>query len=117
MPDNIVRQPVNAVPRPLRHFRKALRLSLVLERVAREIDPTPMHIGFHDDVDATDAIERDFDVFVFPPVALEGHVVSQFEGFEVLVAFGKDEIFVFFEGGNDLEGFGGFLPGVVVNCE
>lgn len=33
-----------------------------------------MDIGFHDDVDATDAVKRDFHVFVFAPVTHAGHV-------------------------------------------
>jgi hypothetical protein len=44
-------------------------------------------------------------------------VFPEFESLEILVAFCEDEVFVVGEGGDGLDGVGGLLPRVVVNCE
>jgi hypothetical protein len=111
MPDHIVRQAIHAVSSALRHLRETLGFSLVLEGVAREVDAGAVHVGFDDDVDAADAVEGDFFVFVGSPVAHEGHVFAV--GGELLVAFCEDDGFG--KGGGEGETFGGFLPGVVVD--
>ena len=59
MPNNIIRQPPNPIPRSLRHSRKALRIGLILERVGGEIDAGAVDVGFDEDVDAADAVEGD----------------------------------------------------------
>lgn len=38
MPDNVIRQAVNTISRPLCHLRKSFRLGLVFKGVAGEID-------------------------------------------------------------------------------
>jgi hypothetical protein len=111
MPDHIIRQPINAIPGPLRHLSKALRLGLILKRIAREINSRTMHICFYDDVHAADAVEGHFVVFVCAPVAELGHVAPV--GGVLLVAFCEDDVFG--EGGGEVQAFGGFLPGVVVD--
>jgi hypothetical protein len=111
MPNHVIRQPINTIPGPLRHLCEALRLGLVLERIAWEVDPRPMDIRFEDDVDAADAVERYHLVRVFVPVPHFGHVFAVRVVF--FVAFGKDHVFG--EGGGEFETFGGFLPGVVVD--
>lgn len=110
MPNDIIWQPVDTITRPLCHFGEALRLGLVLESIARKVDARPMHVSLHNDADAADAVERNLKVFIFTPVALESHMVAEFVGFEVLVAFSEDEILVSLELGNNFESFGGFLP-------
>jgi hypothetical protein len=111
MPDHIIWQPINAIPRPLRHLRKAFRLRLILKRIAREINATAMYVCFDDDVHAANAVERYLLVFVCAPVAELSHVASV--GGVLLVAFCKDDVVR--KGGSELEAFGGFLPGVVVD--
>jgi hypothetical protein len=102
MPDHIIRQPINAIPSSLRHLSKALGLGLILKRIAREINSRTMHICFYDDVHAADACA---------PVAELGHVAPV--GGVLLVAFCEDDVFG--EGGGEVQAFGGFLPGVVVD--
>ena len=43
-----------------------------------------MHVGFHENVDAADAVERDFEVLVVAPVAHARHVLAV--GFVFFVA-------------------------------
>lgn len=111
MPDDIIRQSIDPIPRSLRHLRKALRLSLILERIRGEIDTAAMHIRLDDDVDAANAIEGHFLVLVGARIAGEGHVFAV-RG-ELLVAFCEDDGFG--ECGSEGETLRGFLPGVVVD--
>lgn len=69
-----------------------------------------MYVRLDDDVDAANAVEGYHFVFVFAPVAHLGHVFSV--GCVLLVAFCENDVFG--EGGGQFEGFGGFLPRVVV---
>ena len=74
MPHDIIRQPDDLVPGALRHLREALGFGLVFKGVAGEVDAGAMHVGFDEDVDAADAVELDFFVFVLTPVAHACHV-------------------------------------------
>lgn len=74
MPDDVIRQTVDAVPGPLCHLGEALRLGLVLECVGGEVDAGAVDVGFDDDVDAADAVEGDFFVRVVVSVTHFGHV-------------------------------------------
>jgi hypothetical protein len=89
MPHHIVWQSIHSISGPLCHLGKALRLRLILKRVAREVDARAVNICFDNDVHAADAIEGDLLVLVPPPVAHEGHVFAIC--WELLVAFGKDD--------------------------
>ena len=111
MPDDIIRQSINPIPCPLRHLGKALGLSLVLERIAREIDPRSMHIRFENNVDTADAVKRYPLILIFFPVSHFGHVFAV--RVVLFVAFSKDHVFG--KGGGEFETFWGFLPGIVVD--
>jgi len=70
-----------------------------------------MHIGFENDVDAADAVERYPLVLVFFPVPHFGHVFAV--RVVLFVAFSKDHVFG--EARGEFETFRGFLPGIVVD--
>jgi hypothetical protein len=74
MPNNIIRQPINPIPSPLGHFRKPFSFCLVFERVSGEVYTAAVDVCFDENVDAADAVEWDFDVFVFAPVSHFCHV-------------------------------------------
>ena len=76
VPDDVVGQSVDAVAGPLGHFGEALGLGLVLECVGGEVDAGAVHVGFHDDVDAADAVQGDLLMRVGVAVAHLGHVLS-----------------------------------------
>lgn len=91
MPDNIIRQAIDIIPRSFRHLGESLCLSLIFKGVAREVDTGAMDVGFDEDVDAADAIEGHFDIFVAVAVAEDGHVFA-FSGV-LFVAFCKNGVF------------------------
>ena len=84
MPDNVVRQAIDAVTSALSHFGKALCFGLVFKGVAGEVDAGAVHVCFDEDVDAADAIEGHLLVLVCTFVAEFSHVASL--GRELLVA-------------------------------
>jgi hypothetical protein len=111
MPDHVVWQSIHTIASALGHLCEALSLSLVLESVTGEVDAGAMDVCFHDDVDAADAVEQDFDVLVGAPVAHERHVLAV--RVVLLVTFGEDD--GLFQCGDEGATFLGFLPRVVVD--
>ncbi len=86
MPNDIIRQPNHPKPGPLRHGREPLRIGLVLERVAGEIDAGAVDVRLDEDVDAADAVEGDFGVEVLLPL-VGGGVGHPVEGGAVGAVF------------------------------
>jgi hypothetical protein len=76
MPNDIIRQTINPIPRALSHLGEALGLGLVFKRVAGEINARAVDVCFDDDVDAADAVEWNALVFVVAPVAHLRHVFA-----------------------------------------
>jgi hypothetical protein len=91
VPNNIIWQTIDTVSSAFGHLREALGLGLVLKGVAGEVDARAMHVCFDNDVDAADAVEGYFFVFVGIPVAHEGHVLAV--GGKLLVSFCEDDVF------------------------
>jgi hypothetical protein len=90
MPDDIVWQTIDTVSSTFGHLREAFGLGLILEWIAGEVDARAVYVCFDNDVDAADAVERNFFVLVGVPVAHEGHVFAV--GGELLVAFCEDDV-------------------------
>lgn len=125
VPHNIIRQTVHAVTSSLGHFREALRLGLVLEGVAGEVDTfdplalqfmtqqscnstltTPVNIGLDQNIHTTDTVKRNFLVLVLTPIAHFGHISAI--GIVLFVSLGEHDVFV--ETRGQLKSFWAFLP-------
>lgn len=78
MPHHIIRQAPHPIAGSLRHGRETLGIGLVFKGIAREIDAGAMDVGFDEDIDAADAVERDFAVEVFEAflAVVVGHPVE-----------------------------------------
>ena len=76
------------------------------------IHTAPMHVRLNNDIHASDAIERDLDVLVIPPIPHLCHIRPVRLVF--LVAFGKDDVLV--EGVGQFTTSLGLLPGIVVEA-
>jgi hypothetical protein len=85
VPDDIIGQAINTITSALGHLGKAFSLGLILKGVAREVDAGTVDIGFDDYIDAANAVEGYFNVFVFEAVTHCGHVFAV--GFVFFVAW------------------------------